>query len=483
MKNHIFLVILVTFIVSCSSLHKKAEQSMKSKNYEEAINIYTQILQKKPKDNKAIDGLAKAKQGYVDNGLIQVRMMRIGNNQLGAIELLNTLIQKENQWTLRLDAGMAYTQKEELNFGINYMIDSIFYPSLKEKQYLKTEFDLKKYSSIVAIYKEDPQILKVKSIVERGGAQKCRLSSAIANKESFFLNKHFTSLCNHYGEMFADVSTTSKDATRYNALNVEIKTTEGFSKFNPDLTQSLKDSFSKTLWFSSVGSSVATLVANQVEFLYDHQSKRVNQSHTYTVKVPYMDTENYTQEIDDLSKPLRTYKSFDIKTKKDIVVTEYAKKKITQTRQVKKERDEDRYYVYVADQHDEALKISFNTQINILGTDILIPYSTEFKNTFISHKELNPNISLYPVAEKFLDKDKWIKDQIAVFTGTVTTKLGSQWELVYCDSVDSVKSDQTKYAEYIIRCANINPTHKIVTEWFTNNYGLNYNDFKVVVGN
>src|SRR4051794_18068864 len=91
------LAVLVAFL-GCSSLKKKAQESLEAGSYDRAMQLFEQYLRKNPDDSEALQGLKDARHGWIDKKLISVRMARLAGNQQQALDLLLEALNKEQNW-------------------------------------------------------------------------------------------------------------------------------------------------------------------------------------------------------------------------------------------------------------------------------------------------------------------------------------------------------------------------------------------------
>ncbi|TSA04206.1 MAG: hypothetical protein D4R81_02210, partial [Nitrospiraceae bacterium] len=121
MRLLLLLLVVGSLFLGCNQLHRDAQTLMEGENYGDAAKVYERILKVDPSDAKAIVGLKKARLGWIDKKLLDVRMLRLAEQAGPASELLKQIIKSEREWQFYPEGAVQYTQEEETQYAVRFI--------------------------------------------------------------------------------------------------------------------------------------------------------------------------------------------------------------------------------------------------------------------------------------------------------------------------------------------------------------------------
>jgi len=290
-KPHSYLpptmLVIVTLLSACNSLHGNAKILMEGEDYGEAAKVYSQILEQDPQDAKAIVGLKKARVGWIDRKLIDVRMLRLAEQSVAATDLLREIIEREREWKFYPEGAVQYTQEEETRFAEHFIAAQVD-AWLAKRLLLQARAFLAHYQPIFATSVRVKTYEVLRSRMTQSATEQCReesqsLSPALPHWAAFI--KQY---CESWGVSLNPGFDLAKQLALplYNAIEVVGNADTIPQALQAQGKQRLTEEFQRTAWYDSQATN-ALSVAVSAGFENDHSKTVEHTVHSYTVQVPY----------------------------------------------------------------------------------------------------------------------------------------------------------------------------------------------------
>lgn len=284
-----FITLIVSYAtVGCSSLHKNAEILMEGEEYGRAELIYELLLKEDPSDAKAIVGLRKARNGWIDKSLIDVRMLRLSQQAAPATDLLKKIIERESEWQFYPEGAVQYTQQEETKYAIRLIAAQVDAWQakghlLKARAYIEGYRKLFATPALVARYESiNGQLTNA----AKGQCVTYKVSSKPTLPYFMTFAKRY---CDSWGISFdagLDVA-KSRAVFLFKKIEVISKDVSGVPEaLYPYGREKLEKEFVSSPWYDKDASSTLGIYL-KAGFSHDHKKTVEEAVHSYTVQVPY----------------------------------------------------------------------------------------------------------------------------------------------------------------------------------------------------
>lgn len=436
------LSILSGFLASCNPQYQNAKILMDGQEYEAAEHAYRQILSDDPSDAEATVGVRRARLGWIDNKLLDVRMLRLSDQTETSFDLLKEIIKREREWQFFPEGAVQFTQLEEIEHAARYV--EVRVESLIGKRHLLKARDFVGASSPVL---QSPRNLllieKLARALGEAATQECRgYEESLTEKQPYFAT-FVVRYCASWGHkaQFRFDPAQARSSNLYRDLHVS-----GSADTIPDamlrhgLEQMVKE-FRETPWFDANGQlSLETQVIAAFE---SNQNKEIeNALHTYTVNVPYLETEivplpafGYQQVCDAYGychNAPHSNLSFQ-----PVTVTKYRQ----ESRQVSFQRWRHRQALFF---QGEVISTLANMKASAIHTEKLMIEDTE-------HPHAAPEVGLQPDPLQLKDPLPWLMTQIDTAAEKWKQELGTAWEVSNCEKPEEATLDDD-LSNYVFRC-------------------------------
>lgn len=423
------LAFTLCLFTSCTTQFKKAQNLMAERNFDEALVIMEELIQKDPHDSDYQVGLKKAREGVIDQTLIRVRMARLANNNQESLELLRKTVERENNWGLFPTGAVAFTQSEEVDEAYKTLRTEVY--SLNQRQrHLRVLYLIERYKILFPEARRKTFDLAFND-AKTHSKKFCLEKSRTTSENMHFYNQLISKWCS-YASQKAIIARSNSPL--YQKAKISIK--QQFQEPLPQglitaLDKNINDQLSKTGWYDkSSGKELDLTTTGNYRFMQINTRERRN--HAY-------------------SEPVVT-KAADGSTK-----TNYESRSFT-------------YYVNVISQE-------VNAGLNFRASDERIP---RFQNTFdktayqTSHDYNNAAIGLRPqIQGESYSAEQWLDLTAKKFAAEIQTHLRSSFEGAFCTSL----TDATPRVELInqslicLRQMSKNPP-EVINRAFENEYQM-----------
>lgn len=500
MRSHVQILAAITAFAlalsACSSAHKRAAKLLEDGNFMEAATQYEQILAKNPKDEDAIAGLKKARAGWMDRRLIDVRMTRLAGRSEDAGEILLEVISKQALWQSVPAGNQAFTQQEESSYFAEASSVRIE-RDLKNTMPLRAEYYLKHFEPILLA--ANPGKLKQwREKVHTQGKSACtarttEVTSSKSSSKIYFYRRFLNRYCQYWNSE-SQAKLKSKIATEplddegkrirfFRSLTLQIASPA--SSLNEVRTALLKtrldEAFKATAWYDDA-STEPLAVPLSVRWIEDHRQTHLPQRHIYQVQEPFTE---YVQVQKERSVPYtemrRTQDPSTPGLMREMPVTSYRTELYTVTEPKTVHRPVDRIYTYDAIFHDQNLEIDLGTEFEFQGRAVSARQSMKASAEGIEHHESQPTIGLKPSSPQLIFVDLWIAENTQKFANKWESALSQAWVDQYCH--EAAAGDPLQAAERALRC--LKQRRDVYTPfaetWFQNQFGLRITESDSIV--
>lgn len=463
----LFIILLVGFVVGCTTAHKRAQNAVDKGNYEEAISLYEGILSKETGDQKAKSGLRYARLRWIDASLIQVRLLRLGTNYGQSEDLLRNIIQSEDAWGV-FPAGVVFaTQADELKYLFarkQKQIES----ALKDKKPLLAQYlYLQNKYLIKDTLKQNVSPIEIKILKKVKGF--CKKQFKKLNTKEHYSNIWISKICDTWMIKYKKIKTKNSVS-----LFSEISPTysiEGLdAKESQMLTEDFHKTFVKSKWYDKKSKLKWNLdISGVVVSKLDEQD--VNLSSRYYVKIPYETSRIVVKDPEPKSTGAigLLILLFGSSSKEvdngDGTVTVYETEY----------REEPRTYHYKAIRVTQSMGIKLKLLSNIGGKQFKMNYVNSYFNRVHVTDSNFPEANVYPVKKKLVKLEKWLTSNNRGLFERISRKLSSGWRKSYCRKL-RVKANAKKLSprEIMHRCVygSAVDVPAMVKIWYMKNFGL-----------
>ncbi|MFZ9520862.1 MAG: hypothetical protein ACO3A4_10325 [Silvanigrellaceae bacterium] len=447
-------------LAGCTTQLGKANKLLEAGLFQEAGDAYEQILKSEPDNADAKIGLAKARSEIWRKELVSIRLMRMSGNGKGALERLETLLEKISVWDVsKFQSGELVSAEEEVRNGRRLLTSMIQQKISEHRPIVATsywnEFDhireAKQFGSYSVELLED---------IRKEGQQLCQALQAWVSSTSFSFNAVSKAVCAYYGSSPSGVPLDSQKDFRFSKIvftgNLDFRNFDGNGQTQMELLRNEVEGRIQAVGLYASESPYTLTLAVSGDYSRDYSTRATIKSHSYKLKVPYQDYEQY-----DDKEYVTVFKDGRQQT---------VERPVQKTRPVTKFRMEPKTYNYPAVEHREKLRL--NAQLVAkTAEESSLSLAQEKENTFVTHDQNLPDIGLMPAEAKFLSVTSWLSLQYRKFSEQFVEKLAVQTGDRFCQAAKGQEAAKES-AENFSRCAELNAKNVAASAWFTSNFGV-----------
>lgn len=441
MKNGFFCIALCLGLVACSTLVDKGDDLYEAGMYQEAASFYEKALAKKPNDVNATLGLARAHNKIIDQGLIDVRMLRLASNFSGAATRLETLMSNQNTWNVQSSGAMWVTQEEEIREAERWLsrraeeLTTSPYPDrFRWFQY--------RFPYLLANAEIEGELAGYEAGLLEAGQARCDELAAQVRGQRFFLKKFTEKYCLAWGKSVV-LRVDDRDTSRYGDIHIRQNWQLDMSDRSAQetalhgLTGRMQQQFQGSPWFTPLGSQRVDLDLRAV-IAFRRSANPVNRSRKYQVTKVRKDPKN-----DD-----KLYK-----------VTA------------------DRIHSYRAVVYKERYAAQVTYQGSVDGHPLQHSIGGSQTNVTESHDEHFAAANLSPQPPQFLNTETLLAAYLRQLREDFGADLDRLWRYTYCEQHIAESS-----GENVLRCGKVDPDHAYVNTWSKQHFGVDYRAMAALYG-
>ena len=494
MKNSVLLLfIFLIFNSGCSTLHNSAKEFLEKKSYQDAINVYQEILESDSSDEKALIGLKKAQLGWISQKLIEVRLLRLSGNHNKSLNLLLEVYNRQNLWGVFPFGAVAFTQKEETQFARTSVIQ-VVNEALKENKPLRAQLYLDRYNSLFQPLKAQNQFKDLQLAVRKSGVKFCSRAYSALKTDQYYYGSFIKNLCQIWSHKNPNLKKQVMHihGKLYSNVNIDFDIPNLPEPVAKNITDNFKASFKATPWYKESAKNSLN-ISLKGEYFYKHLKTDETLKHTYTVSVPYekkyikdkdyeRDKPDFLQAMDtvftianavaSLSGDYKGSSSYE-KDNHDGTVTVYKTKYY----------DETRVTSYSAIKHTEEFKGNILLKSTLWDDAIEISYDMEDRNISVEHNNNSPKIGLTPKKADLIGKNEWLHILTKPIVDRLNSHLVAAWDTKFCESDFDYENTQQPI-ESMFRCLKVRKQNVPlnILSWFESVHGVSYNEAHEVLG-
>lgn len=443
MRKYALIIVTVILLQGCASLVDKGDDLYDAGLYGEAADFYQRALNKDPNDVEAKLGLDRARHQIIDQGLIEVRTLRLSLNTTAAAQKLEQILRDQQAWNLSLRGAVIATQAEETRYAKRWL--------LKEAEQLSSsrfpdqyQWFRYAYTHLIRNAQIERELTPFNKIVQQKGQTKCQTLTKDVKGQRFFLKAFVEQYCASWKQT-PTLTIDNIDRARFNSLSLQ-NLVKHQSKHNNSQTKNLqsqlnqlKQGFQKHLWHSPLANKKMKLKING-DVSYHRNDKRVQRQTNYTVKKTV--------------------------TTKDLNGNET-------TNSV----DQKRIHRYVVTEHSENLSLDIRYTTQLRGQVLSVHLNENIHHATESHNERFSAANLRPKKAKFMNINSAFSKEVKELNQQFFDALNSRWEQAYCGP------NSPGFAlENRLRCGKINPSHDLVNHSMNTTFGIDYGSMVKLYG-
>jgi hypothetical protein len=474
MKQKIlFAVFISVFLSACASLTKQGEEALQEGRYEEALSLFQRAVKEDRNDTKAMGGLKRAQQTWIDRKLIEVRLLRLGYNIGESEKLLIDLLGKENDWQV-FPMGVAFTtQDEELNFyaqRVQKRISGLIEknnPLGAELEFQKNNFVLEK------VLQQNTSLLRTQ--IYSSGKKFCQTQSEALKVNEYFTQVFLERTCNIW-----KIPVKKRDLKSTVSLFNDVKVTSQVAGLGAKETEILKDNIGKAFNLSKWREPKSPLVLNlEVNGQFSSFSKETPKSRVaeYVVQIPYEETSRRTKDPNRNTGVSGALGLLSLLSGGGNHETVHDNGDGTETVTVTKYRSEFRKYFYKAVEVQAEKDLAGQVKASLDSSSFKFDILEKYRFLEDRHNENFPSAGLTPQDPKFISDPQWVQAVGEHLVIDLTSELQKAWLSRFCnDFSDKALSEK----EQVFRCAYqvTSSVPEGLQQYFLKNWQIRYEDWQ-----
>jgi hypothetical protein len=460
-NNCIWIRLLPLFaLAACTTRMGQANKLLEAGLNQEAEVAFERILQSDPDNADAKIGLAKARSALWRKELVSIRLMRMSGDGKGALGRLETLLEKIRVWDVSsFQSGELVSAEEEVR-NARRILTGMIQQKITEKQPVVAiqywnEFDqireAKQFGSYSVSLLED---------IRTEGRELCKKIQSWVSSTSFSFNAIPKSVCAYFGGQMNSVSLDHQQDYRYSKIvfsgGIRFRNFEGDGNTQVDLLRNEVEQKIPAFGLYASESPHTLTIAAAGEFVRDYTVRNTIKAHSYKVKIPYQDYEQYEEK--EFVTVYRDGKPQSVE------------RPVQKTRPVTRFRTEPRTHRYPAVDHSEKLRLNFVLTAKT-AEESSLAFAQEKENNFVTHDQQMPDMGLLPAEPKFLVVTDWLAGHFSNYADQFVAKLAVQTGDRFCQAVKGQETAKDS-AESFSRCAELNPNNVAAKAWFTGQFGV-----------
>jgi hypothetical protein len=477
------LLALSLLLHGCSGLKGRAEKYYEAEAYEEAEATYQEMLAEDPRDADAIIGLNKTRLKIVDKKLIQVRLSRMGGNQQNSLDMLLSIVHRENEGGFYPKDRVAWTQEEETKEALKY-VTRIARNGNQRGRPLQSLIFLQKYEPIF----KGPQLKAfqaIKSETFQAGLRVCGIFRKMAGPQYPYFSQFVTTFCSNWGSSDRQVASLNESANKelFGKISSTIRIANLPYQLVPVFLEAIEQNFKSTPWYAADGKNQMK-VQLQGGFISKNNSRPEIRQHSYTIEVPYT-----------AYQPVRKSRQVPYETTEYVCAysggksacanmpkTAYRTDYYTENEPVTLYRDVPQVKNYDVSVFYQFLFLNGNGVVRLGNDQLPISIAKKAEISDYEHSWNLPDIGLFPRASRMADPLVWLKARAAEVGEVLSYKANQLWASRYC-SPKAGNSSIASSGDQVFRCLRLESEEPpaFVDKWYMNHLGVSKLDADIVL--
>lgn len=450
----------VILLVACTTQLGQANKLLEAGLYQEAGDAFEKILKKDPDNADAKIGLAKARSEWWRKELVSIRLMRMSGNAKGALERLEGLLEKIQIWDIsKFQSGELVSAEEEVRNG-RRLLTSLIQQKINEHQPVVAIRYWNEFNHVREAKQFGSYSVELLEDIRKEGRVLCKKLQDWVSPTSFSFNTVEKSVCAYFGGTTGTVPLDSSKDYRFSKVvfsgAINFRNFDGNAATQIDLLRNEVEQKIQPFGLYSSESPLTLTINLGGDFSRDYYTRSTIKTHSYKVKVPYQDYENYQDK-----EFVNVIQNGQMQT---------VERPVQKTRPVTKFRQEPRTHRYPATEHTEKIRLSaLMTAKN--AEESSLAFNQDKENNFVTHDQNLPDMGLMPAEAKFFAVSEWLAANYSKFAEQFAEKLAVQMGDRFCQAAKGQEAAKES-AENLSRCAELNSKNVAALAWFTNNFGV-----------
>lgn len=486
----IIVTLALVFLTACSSLHKRAQTYFEAEDFESAAATYSEILRQEPDNQEARLGLRKSREKWIDQKLVQTRLLRLGGNATGAADLLAKIYVNEVSWDLFPKGAVAFTQEEESRLAAD-AIAADARKAVRDEKPVKAMWLTAKYKNFFQGERK-PLLKSLEAEAQAAGQAQCKTLVKTLQSDHYYYGHFVKRFCETWGAKPPVLSAqrTAIQRELYGEPEIALELI-GFSQAHAVfLENALKEKWKASPWFDP-GGKKAFALAVKGGYQYAHQEQTETLTHAYNVQIPYTHewtetkAEQKTEAKSDFLAALDTAATLvslftntpgagrSVRDNGDGTVT------ISETRY----RSEPRTRDYPARRHTQRFGVTFEAKGRLQNDVVAVSLENREEHQTTAHDNTMHEIGLFPKKPELIPESQWIQKQAEELVSRFQGRLKEEWINRYCKAtLDQAQPSRLREAGF--RCLRLDGSEASAdfTNWFVAQTGVPVADAVLVLG-
>ncbi|MBX3220999.1 MAG: tetratricopeptide repeat protein [Labilithrix sp.] len=383
----VFVVLLAS--MGCVTLRGRADDALERGDYRQAVDLYTQVLARKPGDARVRALLTRAERGLLDQVLDRADGARRGADEGAAMQAALEVVETKD----RLHADSVDPPRAARVVATIDWATTTLRASVRAETTRGRALAARARRAGATAWLERPEVgalgAELDAEIAKAGAATCARATEAAAEQPFTLEL-VAAYCKEVGG--------AMPAWKARPLLVGGVAISGGILGTPpseqvELERSVKEAVERSVWFTATTDARATAqIQGTVAAVFTREPAELARSWTESVpyeatetyqeavEVPYVETETYTERVPytayedrletcqpprtglcNVSQPVTRYRDESRTREVRKVRTEYQ----TRTRQVTRYRDEPRIFRYRATKHEGRYQATFFVTVDL----------------------------------------------------------------------------------------------------------------------
>lgn len=426
------LIVLVPFLLlGCASLTQQGYNALEAGQYEKALTLFQQATSESPQNGDALEGLRKAQQEWINRKLIDVRLLRLGDNLRDSETLLLDIIKKENEWQV-FPSGVAFsTQKEEI-LHFSKRVEDRIEKLIHEKNPIAAQVEFNKNHFIMGEARSKNLSL-LKNKIYSQGLRFCSETHKGLQSSEYYTMDWLKRTCSIW-------EVSLKDKPLKNSVVLFKGATPKFSLTHLDkglqdlLSHDIQTAFLQSKWYDKKGTANLDL-SIQGDFEKNYKETPVSRMAVYTVQVPYKDTykrvKTQKKSNADSILTMLTLLSGNSSMSDEVVRDNMDG---TESVTVTKYRAEDRKHYYQATEVSAEKTLKGKIQATLDKQGFEFDFQRKYSLLKDRSNENFPDAGLTPTNPVVLSDADWIGSISKEIVSEVSDQLQKSWLERFCEA-------------------------------------------------
>ncbi|NBX17640.1 MAG: tetratricopeptide repeat protein [Proteobacteria bacterium] len=447
-------------VAACTTRMGQANKLLEAGLNQEAEAAFEKILQSDPDNADAKIGLAKSRSALWRKELVSIRLMRMSGDGKGALVRLEALLEKIRIWDVSsFQSGELVSAEEEVR-NARRILTGMIQQKITEKQPVVAIQYWNDFNQVREAKQFGSYSVSLLEDIRSEGRESCKKLQGWITPVSFSFNSVAKAVCAYFGGQMNAVPLDFQQDYRYSKIvfsgGIRFRNFEGDGNTQVDILRNEVEQKIPAFGLYASESPHTLNIAASGEFVRDYSSRNSIKAHSYKIKVPYQDYENYEEK-----EYATVYRDGKPQT---------VERPVQKTRPVTRFRTEPRTHRYPAVDHTEKLRLNFALTAKT-AEESSLAFAQEKENNFVTHDQQMPDIGLLPAEPKFLVVTDWLAGHFAAYAEQFVGKLAVQTGDRFCQAVKGQDTAKDS-AESFSRCAELNPKNVAAKAWFTGQFGV-----------